>query len=127
MIRLNTLNNKKYDNEYLFLDPTRYGIDDLVDIIVQPEGFTSRSNIRVLEAIDHALNELHHRGITKLSRLLEVNLNYPIDEIQERIAQSIKGRIELREPEPEQRFIHDEETGEEFCYDEESGKFKKVN
>ena len=29
--------------------------------------------------------------------------------------------------EPEQRFIHDEETGEEFCYDEESGKFKKVN
>ena len=95
MIRLNTLNNKKYDNEYLFLDPTRYGIDDLVDIIVQPEGFTSRSNITKTEAIDHALNELHHRGITKLSRLLEVNLNYPIDKIKQKITQSINRRIKL--------------------------------
>ena len=77
MIRLNTLNNKKYDNEYLFLDPTRYGIDDLVDLIVKPGQET--------QMIEHALDELHNRGISKLSRLLEINLNYPVDEIKRRI------------------------------------------
>ena len=76
---LNTLTNKTYGNEYLFLTPTNYGIDDLVDIIVQPGQET--------QAIEHALDELHNRGITKLSRLLEVNLNYPVDEIKRRISE----------------------------------------
>ena len=88
MIRLNTLNNKKYDNEYLFLDPTRYGIDDLVDLIVKPGQET--------QMIEHALDELHNRGISKLSRLLEINLNYPVDEIKRRI-----NEIEFEESEQE--------------------------
>ena len=79
MITLNTLTNTTYDNEYLFLTPTNYGIDDLVDIIVKPGQET--------QAIEHALDELHNRGITKLSRLLEVNLNYPVDEIKRRISE----------------------------------------
>ena len=88
MLTLNTLTNRTYDNEYLYLDPTRYGIDDLVDMIVQPGQETL--------AIGHALDELHNRGITKLSRLLEVNLNYPIDEIKQRI-----NEIEFEESEQE--------------------------
>lgn len=79
MKTLNTLTNKEYDNEFLFLTPTNYGIDDLVDIIVKPGQET--------QAILHALDELHNRGITKLSRLLEINLNYPIDEIKRRISE----------------------------------------
>ena len=77
MIILNTLINKEYDNEYLFLTPTAYGIDDLVAIILKPGQETN--------AIEHALYELHNRGITKLSRLLEINLNYDIDTIKQRI------------------------------------------
>jgi len=79
MIILNTLTNKEYDNEYLFLTPTNYGIDDLVDIIIKPGQET--------QAIEHALDELHNRGITKLSRLLELNLNAPVDTIKQRISE----------------------------------------
>ena len=79
MIILNTLTNRDYDNEYLFLDPTRFGIDDLVDIIIKPGQET--------QAIEHALDELHNRGITKLSQLLEVNLNYDTDTIKQRISE----------------------------------------
>ena len=79
MIILNTLTNKEYDNEYLFLTPTNYGIDDLVDIIIKPGQET--------HAIEHALDELHNRGITKLSRLLELNLNAPVDTIKQRISE----------------------------------------
>ena len=77
MIILNTLNNKEYDNEYLFLTPTNYGIDDLVDIIIKPGQET--------QAIEHALDELHNRGITKFSQLLDIDLRYNIDEIKRRI------------------------------------------
>ena len=77
MIILNTLTNRNYDNEYLFLTPTNYGIDDLVDIIIKPGQET--------HAIENALDELHNRGITKLSRLLELNLNAPVDTIKQRI------------------------------------------
>ena len=77
MIILNTITNKEYDNEYLFLTPTAYGIDDLVAIIIKPGQETN--------AIEHALDELHNRGITKLSQLLEVNLHYDIDTIKQRI------------------------------------------
>lgn len=79
MIILNTLTNKEYDNEYLFLTPTNYGIDDLVDIIIKPGQET--------HAIENALDELHNRGITKLSRLLELNLNAPVDTIKQRISE----------------------------------------
>lgn len=76
---LNTLTNRNYDNEYLFLTPTNYGIDDLVDIIIKPGQET--------HAIENALDELHNRGITKLSRLLELNLNAPVDTIKQRISE----------------------------------------
>ena len=77
MITLNTLTNRTYDNEYLYLDPTRYGIDDLINIIVQPGQETL--------AIGQALDELHNRGITKLSQLLDIDLSFNTDEIKRRI------------------------------------------
>lgn len=74
---LNTLTNRYYDNEYLFLTPTNYGIDDLVAIAVQKGQET--------HAIENALDELHNRGITKFSQLLDIDLRYNIDEIKRRI------------------------------------------
>lgn len=77
MRTLNTLTNRYYDNEHLFLTPTNYGIDELVAIAIQK----GQDN----QAIEHALDELHNRGITKLSQLLDINLNYDTDEIKRRI------------------------------------------
>ena len=78
---LNTLTNRYYDNEYLFLDPTRFGIDDLVAIAVQKG--------QDLDAVENALDELHNRGITKFSQLLDIDLRYDTDTIQNRINQLI--------------------------------------
>ena len=79
---LNTLNNKHYDNEYLFLTPTKYGIDDLI-AIASKDGQAD-------QAIEHALDELHNRGITRFSQLLtfcsyDRNLKGNIDKIKRRI------------------------------------------
>ena len=74
---LNTLTNRYYDNEYLFLTPTNYGIDDLVAIASQD----NQDN----QATEHALDELHNRGITKFSQLLNIDLTYDTDAIQRNI------------------------------------------
>ena len=77
MNTLNTLTNRYYDNEYLFLTPTKYGIDDLI-AIASKDGQSD-------QAIEHALDELHNRGITKLSQLLDIDLRFDTDEIKRRI------------------------------------------